>query len=188
MANISIVFLIAFSLALDAFAVSVAAGSYFVKATSRQKFRLSFHFGLFQAFMPIIGWFAGATVVNMIKDFDHWVAFLLLAAIGGKMIYDGVKGEEEKINKDISKGWSLIALSVGTSIDALAVGFSIGIMGGNIVFPSILIGVVAAAMSLIGIKAGEIFSTKFGDKMAIVGGIVLFLIGSKIVVEHLQLI
>ncbi len=188
MTELSVMLLIAFSLALDAFAVSVAAGSYFVKATGRQKFRLSFHFGLFQGFMPILGWLAGATVVNIIKDFDHWIAFLLLAAIGGKMIYDGIKGEEEKLNKDISKGWSLIALAVGTSIDALAVGFSIGIMEGQIFLPSLLIGIVAAAMSLIGIKAGEVFSSKFGDKMAIVGGMVLFVIGSKIVVEHLQLI
>lgn len=188
MAEFSVMLLIAFSLALDAFAVSVAAGSYFVKATGRQKFRLSFHFGLFQGLMPVLGWLAGATVVNIIKDFDHWIAFVLLAAIGGKMIYDGVKGEDEKLNKDISKGWSLIALSIGTSIDALAVGFSIGIMEGKIILPSILIGVVAAIMSLVGIRAGEAFSSKFGDKMAIVGGVVLFIIGSKIVAEHLQYI
>ncbi len=188
MSDLLVVFLIAFSLALDAFAVSVAAGSYFKKATGRQKFRLSFHFGLFQGMMPILGWFAGATVVSYIKDFDHWVAFFLLAIIGGKMIYEGVSGEEEKVNKDISKGWSLMALAVGTSIDALAVGFSIGIMEGKILLPSLVIGIVAAAMSLIGIRAGEVFSSKFGDKMAIVGGIVLFIIGSKIVAEHLEFI
>ncbi len=187
MTDLFVVLLIAFSLALDACAVSIAAGSYFKKATARQKFRLSFHFGLFQALMPVLGWFAGATVVEYIKDFDHWVAFLLLTGIGGKMIYDGISGEADRINKDISKGWSLIALSVGTSIDALAVGFSIGVLEGNIILPSIIIGLVAAIMSLIGIRAGEVFSSKFGDKMVVVGGIVLFIIGAEIVIDHLEL-
>lgn len=181
------IFFIAFALAIDAFAVSLAAGSYFGRATAHQKFRLSFHFGLFQFMMPIIGWFAGSEIVSVIEDYDHWIACIILLVIGMKMIYDAWGGEEGRINKDISKGFSLVNLSVATSIDALAVGFGIGILKGDIFIPSIVIGIVAASMSLAGIKLGEKISSRFGSRVAAFGGLILILIGVNIVFEHLDL-
>ena len=177
--------MIAFALAIDAFAVSFAAGAYFGRATQRQKFRLSFHFGLFQFLMPIIGWIAGSEVVKIIENFDHWLALLILVIIGGKMIFDSIANGTHVLNKDISKGLSLINLSIATSLDALAVGFSLGIVNSDIIIPSIIIGIVAASMSLVGIKSGEKLSSFFGRKIAIIGGIVLILIGLHIVLDHL---
>lgn len=184
--NIWYAVLIALALAIDAFAVAVGAGSYFGNTTPRQKFRLSFHFGLFQFLMPIIGWAAGSEIVNVISDYDHWIACIILSVIGAKMIKEAISGDDNKIENDITRGMSLISLSIATSIDALAVGFSIGIIGGTIILPSIIIGVVAAGMTLIGIKFGEKLSAKFGARITIVGGIVLILIGMNIVMEHLE--
>jgi manganese efflux pump family protein len=180
------IILIAFALAIDAFAVSMAAGSFWGKSTARQKFRLSFHFGLFQFFMPLVGWLAGNEIVGLISEYDHWLAFAVLAAVGIKMIEGGIKGSENSITKDVSRGWVLVSLAIATSIDALAVGFSIGIIGDGIFFPSLIIGIVAAAMSLVGIKSGEKLSKKFGQRVQIAGGIVLLAIGAKILIEHLS--
>lgn len=177
---------ISVALALDAFAVSFGAGSYFKKTDAHQKFRLSFHFGLFQGIMPIIGWFLGVEVLHLIKDLDHWVAFAILVAIGGKMIFDAITGKSEKLTKDITKGVSLISLSIATSIDALAVGFSIGIINEPIVFPAISIAVITALLSLLGIYLGERLSSIFGSKIEIFGGVVLIFIGIKILTDHLD--
>ncbi len=182
--NYSYIILVAFALAMDAFAVSLAAATYFGKPTKRQKFRLSFHFGLFQFFMPIVGWLLGSRLEQYVNEFDHWIAFVVLAFIGSKMCIDAMN-DEQVISKDISKGWSLVSLSLATSIDALAVGFSFGVINANIFIPSIIIGLVAALMSLLGIKLGEVLSVKFGSKAAIVGGIILILIGLNILREHL---
>ncbi len=179
-----LVILIAFALAIDAFAVSFAAGAYFGKATQRQKFRLSFHFGLFQFLMPIIGWFAGSEIVKIIEQYDHWVAFVVLSIIGSKMIYDAMNNSSNVLTQDISKGFKLINLSIATSIDALAVGFSLGLVNSEIIIPSIIIGIVAATMSLIGIKAGEKLASFFGRKISVLGGVVLILIGIHIMLSH----
>lgn len=184
--NIITIIIIALALAIDAFAVSFSAGAYFGKADLHQRFRLSFHFGLFQFLMPIIGWFAGNEIVEYISEYDHWVAFVILLIIGIKMIWDAFNSNNEKIRQDITKGWSLVSLSVATSIDALAVGFSLGIINSSIFFPSIVIGIVAAGLSLLGIKLGEVISSKFGGKISFIGGVVLILIGLNIIAEHLN--
>ncbi|ROL57499.1 manganese efflux pump [Bacteroidetes/Chlorobi group bacterium ChocPot_Mid] len=181
-----LIILIAFALAIDAFAVSFAAGSFYGKATKRQKFRLSFHFGLFQFFMPILGWLAGSEIVKIVENYDHWIALLILIVIGGKMIIDSLSQNDNKVQNDITKGFSLVNLSIATSIDALAVGFSLGIVNSDIIIPSIIIGIVASTMSLLGIKAGESLSHIFGRKISIFGGIVLILIGFHILFKHLQ--
>jgi manganese efflux pump family protein len=134
--------------------------------------------------MPIIGWFAGAEVAKLISSLDHWIALSILSLIGINMVYNAIKKQEDKIEKDITRGVSLISLSIATSIDALAVGFSIGIIKVEILFPAIIIGFVASAMSLIGIKIGEILSIKFGKAMEIFSGCILILIGIYIVFEH----
>jgi len=175
--------LIAIALGVDAFAVSLSAGAYLVRASSRQTFRLSFHFGLFQFLMPILGWLAGAELAEVIRDVDHWVAFCLLALVGGKMIKESLH-ESRSLMKDVSRGWSLVALSIATSIDALAVGFSLSLIGARIVVPAIFIGVVASMMSFVGVRLGERISGLFGRRVEFVGGVVLVLIGVRIVIEH----
>ena len=175
--------LIAIALGIDAFAVSLSAGAYLVRADARQTFRLSFHFGLFQFLMPILGWLAGVELADVIRSVDHWVAFGLLALIGGKMIKESLR-EAETLKKDVTRGWSLVALSVATSIDALAVGFSLSLIGAEIVLPAVLIGIVASLMSLAGVRLGERASGVFGRRVEFVGGAVLILIGARIAVEH----
>jgi putative Mn2+ efflux pump MntP len=180
---------IAFALGIDAFSVAVGAGAYLGKADKRQKFRLSFHFGLFQFFMPLIGWFAGAKIASMIADFDHWLVLIILSLVGGKMVYEALKHEDEEAqDTDVTRGWTLVVLSFATSIDALAVGFSLALMKQPIMLNSIIIGIVAAAMTLIGIYIGEKASDKFGKKAELVGGIVLILIGLKVCLEHTHII
>lgn len=175
--------LVAVALGIDAFAVSLSAGAYLVKADARQTFRLAFHFGLFQFFMPILGWLAGASFVEYMRQWDHWIAFGLLALIGGRMIKESFAGEG-RIRKDVSRGWSLVALSVATSIDALAVGLSLSFIEVRIIFPAVVIGVVAGLMSLTGVRLGERVSGMFGARMELVGGVVLILIGVRVVLQH----
>jgi putative Mn2+ efflux pump MntP len=179
------ILLIAFALAMDAFAVALSTGAYLVKADVRQTFRLSFHFGLFQFFMPILGWAAGVQLVRFIEDFDHWIAFALLAFIGGRMILASLQKEEDRVRTDVTRGLSLVSLSVATSIDALAVGLSLAVIETPIVFPSFVIGLVAAAMTLLGLRLGERLSGAFGKKMELAGGLILVCIGLKILFDHL---
>lgn len=177
--------LIAIGLAMDVFAVSLGVGIQFKKPTFRQIFRLSFHSGLFQALMPIIGWSAGLGVEKLVEAYDHWVAFGLLAFIGGKMIYESSRNDREALSSDPTKGMTLIILSIATSIDALAVGFSLALLKINIWFPSVIIGIVAMVMSIIGILLGKRVGVLFGRRVSMVGGLILFIIGFKILFEHL---
>lgn len=181
-------FFLAFALAMDAFAVALAAGASLGRANKRQIFRLSFHFGLFQFMMPIIGWSVGYQVELIFSFIDHWIAFGLLCFIGGKMIYESRSAAHLSSKRDMTKGASLVSLSIATSIDALAVGFSLAVMNVSIIQPSIIIGVVAGIITIIGIRIGEKFSLKLGKKMEFAGGAVLLLIGIKIVLEHLEIL
>jgi putative Mn2+ efflux pump MntP len=177
---------IAIGLAMDAFAVAIGAGLQLCQVTNRQKFRLAWHFGLFQAFMPILGWLAGLTLVEYIEPVDHWIAFGLLAFIGGKMIYEALKHQEEEVDRcDPTKGWSLVLLSIATSIDALAVGLSLAVLGVDIWFPAIVIGIVAGVLTVVGLELGTRFGALLGRRMEVVGGLILIGIGVKILVEHL---
>ncbi|MBL0176107.1 MAG: manganese efflux pump [Ignavibacteria bacterium] len=179
------VLLIAFALAMDAFAVALSTGAYLVRVNVRQTFRLVFHFGLFQFFMPILGWVAGAQLLRFMSAFDHWIAFALLAFIGGRMIASAFQTREDAIRGDVTRGMSLVALSVATSIDALAVGLSLAVIDTPIVFPSLVIGVIAALMTFLGLRLGERFSAAFGKRMEFAGGVILVCIGAKILFEHL---
>lgn len=175
---------IAFALAIDAFAVSLSAGAFLIRADARQTFRLAFHFGLFQFLMPVIGWAAGSSFASLIEAADHWIAFGLLALIGGRMIWNAFRDDPNKVRRDVTRGLALISLSVATSIDALAVGLSLSMINVNIVLPALLIGVVAGGMSVIGIRLGERVSGAAGRHMEYIGGIILILIGTRIVLEH----
>jgi len=177
--------LIAFALSVDAFAVSLVAAATGRMGGARRAFRLSFHFGLFQFLMPILGWAAGAAVSRAIADFDHWVAFLLLTVVGVRMLRSSRRSGEVPGTEDPSRGFSLLALSTAVSIDALAVGLGLGMMRIDIWTPSVVIGIVAAAMSLAGIILGNRLHSRYGRIAEFVGGVILILIAVRIVVTHL---
>jgi len=179
------VFTVALALAMDAFTVAVAGGIVLDPLRKRQVFRFGFHFGLFQAFMPVLGWLAGTAVYRYIDFFDHWIAFVLLAFVGGKMIIEASRGHgSERISRDPTKGWSLIMLSFATSLDALAVGLSFGILGISIWFPALVIGVVASVMTVLGMVFGRRIGARWGSRVEIIGGGILIAIGVKILLEH----
>jgi len=184
--NILEILMIAVGLAMDAFAVSIAAGTSGKLGGKRATFRLSFHFGLFQAMMPVIGWFAGIRIAYLISAVDHWVAFGLLLLVGGRMVLSSFNLETETFSKDPSRGASLVILSVATSIDALAVGLSLAMMQINIWYPSVIIGIITALLSVIGIRAGRYFGKKLGPRMELLGGIILIGIGLKILLTDLM--
>jgi putative Mn2+ efflux pump MntP len=180
------IFIIAVALAMDAFAVSIASGIKLGCFTGRQTFRLSFHFGFFQFMMPVIGWLLGASMEMFIHAIDHWLALGLLGGIGGNMIYKSFSETEMKnIDYDMTRGLSLVSLSVATSIDALAVGITLGVLNEHIWYPSIIIGITAALFTLLGIKLGCRIGMKFSKNMEIISGIILIGLGVKIVLEHL---
>jgi len=177
---------LAVALAMDAFAVAIVTGLTLKPLTRRHIFRLAFHFGLFQALMPIIGWAAGTAVHKYIAAFDHWVAFALLAFVGGKMVWEALHGEkDDNAPSDPTTGWQLLLLSVATSIDALAVGLSLAMIDSPIVVPAVVIGLVAAAFTASGMVLGRRIGTIWGKRVEVFGGLILIGIGVKIVLEHL---
>jgi len=178
---------IAISLAMDAFAVAVACSVSLRRVHPRQAFRLSFHFGLFQAVMPLIGWLAGRTVADIIAPFDHWAAFALLTIVGAKAIRSALSEGDEGGSRsaDPTRGLSLVALSVATSLDALAVGLSFSFLRVRIWHAAAIIGIVAAAATLLGMTIGSRLGLRFGRSMEIAGGSVLIAIGVRIVLHHL---
>lgn len=177
---------IALGLAMDCFAVAVGASVTLRRATARQTFRLAFHFGLFQFVMPVLGWLAGLTVANLMRLFDHWVAFGLLTFIGGKAIFTALRQKGGEVHAgDPTRGASLVMLSVATSIDALAVGFSFAMLGVRVWGPSVVIGVVSSAVTVIGMELGSRLGARFGRRVEILGGLVLIAIGIKILLQHI---
>jgi putative Mn2+ efflux pump MntP len=181
--DIATILLIAVSLAMDAFAVSIAHGMTIRNRRVSTGLVMAGSFGAFQAFMPVLGWLAGLTFIELIANFDHWLAFGLLAFIGGKMIYSARELTEEKDAKlTVSL---LLILSVATSIDALAVGLSFSLLRVSILTPVIAIGVVAFLLSFAGFNFGNRLGKFFERKVQVVGGVVLIAIGIKILLEHL---
>lgn len=176
---------IAIALAMDAFAVALATSLILPQLTGRHLFRFGFHFGLFQAMMPIIGWMAGASVRHQIEAFDHWLAFGLLFLVGSKMLWEAWAGDAEKPREgDPTRGLSLIMLSIATSIDALAVGLSLAVLGVEIWLPSLIIGLVAGLLTVLGMLLGRRLGRSWGTGVEIIGGLVLISIGVKIFLEH----
>ena len=178
---------LALALAMDAFAVSLGLGLSLRPATRGQTFRLAFHFGLFQFLMPVLGWAAGETLIRHIEKVDHWVAFVLLLGVGGKMIFESLKPEPslESKRSDPTKGVSVLVLSVATSLDALAVGLSLAALRVAIVFPAVVIGIVAFAMTALGMKMGPALGRIIGRRAELLGGVILIVIGIKILADHL---
>ena len=181
------IFALACALAMDAFAVAIASGIVVVPLTKRHVFRLAFHCGLFQALMPLIGWSAGMAVHRYIYEFDHWVAFGLLTFIGVKMLWEAInKDNANSLANDPTSGWTLVILSLATSIDAFSVGLSLAMVGSPILVPAIIIGLVAAAFTSIGMVLGFRLGTLWGKRVEAFGGLILMIIGVKILIERLQ--
>lgn len=178
------ILLLAVGLAMDAFAVSLGAGGGAYARSPRATFRLAFHFGLFQFLMPIAGWLAGGTVVGLVDAVDHWIAFGLLAVVGGRMVWAGLGADGAPRGSDPSRGWTLIVLAVATSIDALAVGFSLALLGVGIWLSALVIGLVCAAFSAAGVRLGRRLGSVVGRRMEILGGLVLIAIGLRILHVH----
>jgi putative Mn2+ efflux pump MntP len=175
---------IAVGLAMDALAVAVATGMSLPKVTHRHVFRQAFHFGLFQFLMPVLGWLAGKTIAARAGAWDNWIAFALLIFVGGKMLWEArhAKGIHRA---DPTRGWRLITLSVATSIDALAVGLSTGFLHVSIWAPSVVIGVVAGILTAVGILFGGRVGPRFGRVADLAGGLILIVIGLKLLVSSL---
>ena len=176
-------FLVAVGLAMDAFSVSLAGGAALKKDIAKTAVLTAFMFGFFQFAMPVLGWLVEAPISSIIDPYGYWIVVALFFFIGGKMIYDAVKGEEEGVSLIGFKVLTLLA--VATSIDALAVGISYGLLGEAILLPSVIIGVVAFAFSFAGVLAGHKLSGVLGSKMEIFGGIILILIGCKFLLDIL---
>ncbi len=179
------IILIALGLAMDAFAVSLGAGATRYVNGPRPVFRLSFHFGLFQALMPVLGWLAGLSVAQLIAQVDHWIAFALLAFVGARMIRSGLDADREMHTSDPSRGGTLVMLAVATSIDAFAVGLSLAMLRVNILYPALVIGVITGGLSLVALLIGSRLGKVFGKRMEIVGGLILIGIGLRVVISHL---
>jgi putative Mn2+ efflux pump MntP len=178
---------IAVALAMDAFAVAVATGVTLRCVSLRQYFRLAWHFGLFQALMPIIGWAAGLTVRETIEAYDHWIAFGLLSFVAGGMLRQALGGEtDECAVKDPTRGMTMVMLSVATSIDALAVGLSLSMIQVTIWTPALIIGVVAALFTLTGMYLGKAIGSigRLRRYAEVLGAVVLLAIGVNILYEH----
>ena len=181
------IILIALALAVDAFAVALASGVSLCQVSGRQTFRLAFHFGLFQAMMNIIGWGAGLTIRNLLESVDHWLAFALLALVAVKMIKDSIAGREEEAQKiDPTRGYTLVMLSVATSIDSLAVGLGFSVLNVSIWMPAAIIGIVATLLTIVGLRLGCLLgaASKIGARAEIAGGLVLLGIGINILHQH----
>jgi putative Mn2+ efflux pump MntP len=180
--NVFEVLLIAIGMAMDAFAVCLGIGTIQEASGPRRTFRLAWHFGLFQFIMPVLGWFAGRSILHYIFPYDRWLAFGLLAFVGARMIQSSRSSMDPEMGRDPSRGWSLVLLSVATSIDALAVGLSLGLLGITIWYPAAVIGVVTGLISWAGVLLGKHLGARFGRRMEIFGGAVLILIGLKILI------
>lgn len=175
---------------MDAFAVAILASAMLERITRRHLFRLAFHFGLFQALMPVLGWAAGRSLISVVQEWDHWVAFGLLLLIGSRAIlcsFQGEQGAEETDSSrgDPTRGLSLVALSVATSIDALAVGVTFAVLGVRILVPVLIIGLVATTLTTAGMLLGRKLGRGFGKKAELLGGIILVVIGIQILLRDL---
>ena len=181
------ILLISIGLAMDAFAVSVCKGLAMKKMSWKKAIIIGLYFGIFQAVMPVIGYFLGTTFERFITNVDHWVAFILLVGIGINMVKEAFDKESENRNDNVDMK-TMLVLSIATSIDALAIGITFACLKIHIVMPVITIGLITFIISVIGVKIGNQFGDKYGKKAEIMGGVILILLGIKILLEHLVII
>ena len=174
---------LAVGLAMDCLAVAIASGVIMERVRWRLMLTMAIAFGVFQALNPLIGWLGTNYFRHLIESVDHWIAFILLAIIGLNMVREGLSGEEESIDADVGVR-AMLPLAIATSIDALAVGITFAMTEGSIALPALIIGVVTFAISAVGVKAGSYVGQRFGSIAEVFGGIILVLIGLKILLEH----
>lgn len=177
-------FLIAVGLSMDAFAVSVCKGLAMPKCTFKKAAIVGLWFGGFQALMPAIGYILGAQFQEAIASIDHWIAFVLLALIGGNMIHEALDNDEEEADASLNVK-TMFLLAVATSIDALAIGITFAFLKVNIIPAVWFIGIVTFIISFAGVKIGNVFGARYKNKAEIAGGVILILLGLKILLEHL---
>ncbi len=179
--------LIALGLAMDSFSVAIANGLATKTFKTIRAVKISAFFGFFQAFMPLVGWYAGVHLLDLISGFDHWIAFGLLTFIGLRMIYESVREESNKLVCSLSIKVLLI-LSIATSIDALAVGLSLSFVKVSIIIPAIVTGIVTFSLSFLGVYLGGRFGHLLKNRAELLGGIILIILGLKILLEHLGIV
>ena len=179
------IILIAIGLAMDAFAVSICKGLSMKKIIIKNALITGLYFGLFQALMPLLGYFLGSQFASLIKEVDHWIAFVLLSILGVKMILDS--REEEKLDSSFSFK-TMSVLAIATSIDALAIGITLSFLKVSIVKAIIIIGFITFVICIVGVFIGNLVGSKFKSKAEILGGVILILMGLKILLEHLGVI
>lgn len=183
--NVNEIIFIALGLAMDAFAVSICKGISIKKDKLKASIIIGAYFGVFQALMPLLGYFLGIGFEGLIKFIDHWIAFILLGIIGINMIKES---KSNKNNIDDNKSFKvMIILAIATSIDALTVGITFAFLNVNILLASFLIGIITFILSAIGVQIGNNLESKFGNKAEFVGGLVLIIIGTKILLRHLNI-
>lgn len=181
------ILLLAVGLAMDAFAVSICKGLSMKKMNWNKAIIIALYFGVFQALMPVLGYFLGTTFERLVTKFDHWVAFILLIAIGGNMIKEAFDKEDEKKNDKVDFK-TMIVLALATSIDALAVGITFAFLDVNLILAVSIIGIITFIISILGVKMGNRFGNKYQNKAELAGGVILILLGTKILLEHLGVI
>ena len=174
-------------LAMDAFAVSICKGLSMKKIDWKKAIIIALYFGIFQALMPILGYFLGSTFSSFVQSVDHWIAFILLAIIGGNMIKDSTDDEVEKRNDKVDVK-TMLLLAIATSIDALAVGVTFAFFEVNLLLSISIIGIITFVLSFLGVIIGDKFGDKFQNRAELAGGIVLIIIGLKILLEHLGIL
>lgn len=181
------ILLVGIGLAMDAFAVSICKGLSMKKMNWKNAVIIALYFGIFQALMPLIGYFLGMTFESIVTTFDHWVAFALLTLIGGGMIKESFDDEDDKKNDKVDFK-TMVVLAIATSIDALAIGITFAFFDVNIVLAVSIIGIITFIISILGVKIGNRFGDKYQNKAELMGGIILVLLGFKILLEHLGII
>lgn len=181
------VVLIGVGLAMDAFAVSICKGMALKNPSHGAIVVVGFWFGFFQFLMPVIGFYLGDAMYDLIADYDHWIAFALLALIGINMVREGLSDDDESVDSSLGMR-TMLLLAIATSIDALAIGISFAMTESSILGPALMIGVITFLISAIGVKIGSVFGDRFGSKAEIAGGLILICIGLKIILESYGLI
>lgn len=187
--GIAELFITAVGLSMDAFAVAISKGLSVKQVKMKHMTIVGLYFGIFQALMPLIGYFIGSKFASYITNFDHWIAFILLALIGINMIRESLSKDDDEAPNDSFTFKAMIPMAIATSIDALAVGVSFALLPDvNIWYAVVFIGIITFALSFAGVKIGNIFGLKYKSKAELAGGIILILMGGKILIEHLGLI
>lgn len=181
------ILLVAIGLAMDAFAVSICKGLSMKKMSWKKAIIVGLYFGIFQALMPVLGYFLGATFESLVTKVDHWIAFALLVFIGINMLKEAFEKNKEEHNEDVDFK-TMIILAIATSIDALAVGITFAFLQVNILLAVTIIGITTFLICIVGVKIGNQFGDKYERKAEVVGGLILILMGIKILLEHLGII